>query len=59
MMMFPKVDVEKCSACGKCIDICPMEVIVLKEGKAFVETQNCNNCKICMRACPENAFILA
>nr|WP_204355521.1 4Fe-4S binding protein [Acetobacterium sp. KB-1] len=26
----PKVDMEKCIRCGKCVDYCPMNALVLK-----------------------------
>lgn len=55
---YPKVKPEICTACGECIDICPMGTIVLKDGKAFVEVENCSNCKVCMRVCPVRAFII-
>ncbi|MFH1121813.1 MAG: 4Fe-4S binding protein [Bacteroidota bacterium] len=57
-IQFPRVDAEKCTACGICIDICPTGTIVIENGKAYVKTENCRICRICMRACPENAFIM-
>jgi ferredoxin len=57
-ILYPKVIAEKCTACGACIEVCPTQAIVMKNGKAFVEIANCRNCKRCMLACPENAFIL-
>jgi ferredoxin len=56
--LFPKVDSDKCNACGECIEVCPRDTIVLKNGKAFVELDKCTNCRICIKVCPENAFIL-
>lgn len=55
---FPFVKVEKCTACGQCMDICPTDTIYLKNGKAFVDESNCRNCQVCMTTCPENAFEL-
>ncbi|NTW24353.1 MAG: 4Fe-4S binding protein [Lentimicrobium sp.] len=57
-IQFPRVDSEKCTACGICIDICPTGTIVVENGKAFVKIDNCRNCRICIKACPEDAFIL-
>ncbi len=55
---FPKVIEKKCSGCGVCIEICPTDTIVWKEGKAFVEESGCRNCRICIARCPEKAIIL-
>ncbi|MGC8865208.1 MAG: 4Fe-4S dicluster domain-containing protein [Bacteroidales bacterium] len=55
---FPKVIVDKCTACGICINICPTGTIVWIEGKAFVEEAGCRNCRICIARCPEKAIIL-
>ncbi len=57
-ILYPKVVAEKCTACGKCIEVCPTDTIVIADGKAFVINNDCRNCKLCMRVCPENAFIL-
>lgn len=57
-ILYPKVVTEKCTACGKCIEVCPADTIVITDGKAFVINANCRNCKICIKVCPENAFIL-
>lgn len=55
---FPKVAQNKCNGCGICIDVCPADTIVLKEGKAFVEESGCRNCRICIARCPEKAILL-
>jgi len=57
-VQFPKVGSEKCTACGICIEICPMETIHMKDNKAWVEIANCTNCRECMQVCPVDAFIL-
>ncbi|MHC1774753.1 MAG: DUF362 domain-containing protein [Lentimicrobium sp.] len=56
-IQYPRIDPEKCTACGICIDICPNGTIVIENGKAFVRTDNCRNCRVCIKACPENAII--
>ena len=38
-----------CTSCGKCVEICPMKVMVApKEGP----TSKCIACGICVKACP-------
>ena len=38
-----------CIQCGKCEEICPMMVMVLKEGNP---ASKCIACGICVKACP-------
>ena len=38
-----------CIQCGKCVEACPMKVMVLPEGGT---TTKCIACGICVKACP-------
>ena len=38
-----------CVSCGKCVEVCPMKVMVLKEGST---ASKCSACGICAKACP-------
>jgi len=53
---YPKIEITKdCSACGKCVEICPRKVLVRK-GEA-IEVNDliaCTLCQDCTNACPEN-----
>ena len=43
------INKKNCVGCGKCVEACPMKVIVLKgEGPA----SKCIACGICAKACP-------
>jgi NAD-dependent dihydropyrimidine dehydrogenase PreA subunit len=47
---------EACSACGKCIEICPMKVFEDESGKVVpVREQDCLHCLLCLEACPNQA----
>jgi UDP-glucose 4-epimerase len=50
------VDEDKCIGCEKCVEACPFNLRVLKDGKAFVDTNRCIGCGRCLKVCPENAI---
>jgi len=45
------VDKDKCTGCGQCADICPVEAIKL-EGDIAVVSDECIECGICVDTCP-------
>ncbi|RJR20360.1 MAG: electron transfer flavoprotein subunit alpha [Nitrospiraceae bacterium] len=47
---------EKCTGCETCLDSCPFDAIVLKEGKAYIN-EYCNACMTCLSVCPEGAIV--
>ncbi|MDH7506508.1 MAG: 4Fe-4S binding protein [Candidatus Thermoplasmatota archaeon] len=51
------VDKEKCTACGTCVDTCPVDAISL-EDKAVINKENCIDCGTCIDGCPEGAISL-
>jgi NAD-dependent dihydropyrimidine dehydrogenase PreA subunit len=56
-MAKPKIDYDKCTNCGTCIEACPVEVFA-KEGEK-VEIKNpkeCISCRSCEIQCPANAI---
>jgi len=54
----PFVKIEKCSACGACIEACPVDAISMKNEAAFVNKHKCIGCASCIAACPESAIDL-
>jgi electron transfer flavoprotein alpha subunit len=50
------VKVETCTGCETCVESCPFDAIVMKEGKAFIN-EYCNACMTCLSVCPEGAII--
>jgi len=44
-----------CSACGKCVDVCPFDARSLIKGKG-VTSGNCFGCGLCESNCPEGAI---
>ena len=53
---YPKVDIELCSGCGVCVDMCPVDAIVMSDDKAFINEDMCRNCQKCVRVCPVGAI---
>jgi ferredoxin len=54
--VYPMIDESKCTGCGCCVPICPVNAISLVSGQALVEEQRCINCYRCFYECPENAI---
>jgi ferredoxin len=56
--MAATIDVQKCTGCGKCVDVCPLEAISLNDDKAVVDTAACTECGLCVGECPTDAISL-
>lgn len=46
---------ERCIGCGKCVRLCPMNNVSLREGKP-VWGERCTHCMACICYCPEEAI---
>ncbi len=56
----PKLDPQKCVACGICVDVCPQHVLEMRmDGLAFARPQDCTYCGRCEESCPQDAVICA
>ena len=51
------VELNKCTGCSECVSSCPLDAIVVKEGKAVVD-DSCAECGACIDACPNKALAL-
>ena len=63
----PEIDINNCTGCGKCVNICPVEAMSLifandpKKPNRKIATLNtdiCLGCGLCVRACPTNTIEL-
>lgn len=54
----PHIKKEECTACGCCIDICPVSAISWKDDKAFIDQKICVGCGECICACKFNAVFI-
>jgi len=52
----PDVDMDKCTGCGKCGQLCQYSAIICLKDKPMVFEQLCHSCGGCMAVCPENAI---
>jgi ferredoxin len=49
---------QECRSCKKCIEVCPVSAITLKENKAYIDHKKCILCACCQEICPYKAIIL-
>lgn len=51
------VDADKCTGCGECVDICPVEVYELNDGKSDPsKAEDCLGCESCVEVCEFGAI---
>lgn len=47
-----KIDNEKCTSCGACINLCPAIAISMISDVVTVNDELCTECGICIKVCP-------
>ena len=52
-----RINHEKCTLCGTCIESCPFNALEIQDGKVEVNAA-CKLCKLCIKTCPEGAIYL-
>ncbi|MDI6689912.1 MAG: 4Fe-4S binding protein [Actinomycetota bacterium] len=50
------IDPERCTGCGNCIEVCPMQAISIQNEKAVIDTDECAECGLCVDECPNGAI---
>jgi len=49
------IEIEKCTVCGGCIDLCPSIAISMIQDVVNIDQEICTECKICVKVCPMRA----
>ena len=52
----PWINQNKCIGCGKCVNVCPIRAISIKDGKAVINQNKCIHCGKCLNVCPQEAI---
>ena len=53
------VNFDKCDSCGDCTDVCPMEVLIIKDGKLTInDPDECSYCETCVDMCPNECITI-
>lgn len=55
-VMIPEVDLEACTACGRCGEVCQYHAIAVVGQKVLVFPELCHGCGSCTLNCPEGAI---
>jgi NAD-dependent dihydropyrimidine dehydrogenase PreA subunit len=52
-----KLDEEKCTGCGMCLEVCPHKVLEMNRTHVRIQNRDaCMECGACSRNCPFNAI---
>ena len=52
----PIINQQKCTLCGKCVDVCPENVLAIEaESLVYAHPSACTMCAACESICPEQA----
>jgi MinD superfamily P-loop ATPase len=54
--LVPEVDAEKCTACGRCAEVCQYHAIAVVSEKVLVFPELCHGCGSCTLNCPTEAI---
>ncbi len=55
-VLIPKVNMEKCTCCGRCAEVCVWHAIAVAGEKVLVFRDLCHGCGSCALVCPEDAI---
>jgi ferredoxin len=50
-----KIEKEKCSGCGGCVNLCPATAIYFRDDRAVIDMEICTVCGTCIPICGRGA----
>jgi len=57
VIQIPQIQNEKCTACGRCVDVCQFHALAKVGKNILVFPQLCHGCGSCTWNCPETAIV--
>jgi len=55
---YAEIDIEQCTGCGECIELCQMDALVSVDNHTEVLRNRCIGCGVCLNACATEAISL-
>ncbi|MFO7916708.1 MAG: 4Fe-4S binding protein [Anaerolineae bacterium] len=56
--VMPKIDKERCTLCGDCVEKCPQGAVHICSGELIIDEESCEYCGECEDICPMGAIAL-
>jgi len=54
--LIERTDMDLCTHCGDCVDVCYFQARDLDGGKLTLDRENCYGCGLCVGSCPEDCI---
>lgn len=58
LVLRPRPSRSQCTACGVCVENCPVDAITIRDSLAVVDYRRCIRCYCCHELCPDQAIDL-